>query len=47
MEDGVLVPLEELDELVVMLSVEELYKPYETYVYIRVGVPVEAYRIRP
>ncbi|RLE96300.1 MAG: hypothetical protein DRJ96_06980 [Thermoprotei archaeon] len=46
-EDGVLVPLEELDELVVMLSVEELYKPYETYVYIRVGVPVEAYRIRP
>jgi len=46
-EDGVLVPLEELGKLVVMLSVEELYKPYETYVYIRVGVPVEAYRIRP
>lgn len=46
MENGALVPLEELDELVVMLSVEELYKPYKTYIYIRVGVPVEAYRIR-
>ncbi len=45
-EGGVLVPLEELDKLVVMLSVEKLHKPYEAYVYIKVGVPVEAYRIR-
>ena len=42
--NGVLVPLEELDGLVIKLSISKL-KNFKTYIYIAIGVPTEVYKI--